>query len=1183
MFSHLRILFLLFVGALAVFSTQYSCAQTPPDISTYSKPDFTVEDISKRRESIGANTTLSNAQRVTAQENYSAAEQSLLDAQRNLETKTKFETAVAEFPKTIETLRDELEALRTRPPEVRERETGMTDERLLKYQQELISRETDLRNLRAEVTRLEAELQSLTTRPVSARDQLSSALQRLTDANSEFSKLASTDLEGDRDSRRTALQARIYEAETEVASLENEILGLAARQQIVSLSRDITKIKAQIASDDVNFLQNQTGQRRVMEAEALRQQSLLSLSGLENAHPLVRQQVKTNLTLTNELKAVSILASGDPRAEAAARRQLLEVDAGLSTAQELIDLGNLNRQSSATLRRVRSKTPSVSKVVSEYKKTQVNVNDAIQSRLLLQDRLRNFPLGPLDIATLYTNWKRDNPAGSSLSEADISVLRTLHNRERFILSELSDAAATRAASLAGLQTLRLDLVTKTQTLTETLNRNLLWLPSIDPISTDWPLKTYRGFQKLFHFNVLSEVWKVGLQSARQNLPLVLVGLILIIALVSIRGRLMEDIKSRASSIGRVQRDSYWHTPVTIVFCAGRALPLPLAFAGLSLILALSNNADIAIVSFVDLFAYLAFFTFTFNLWREWNRDGSLFDAHFGLPEDIRHSIHYQLRWFEPAAALSTSLIVLAADAQDVDIFEGLGVLGFIATTLFLTAFVFKVLWKGQDNISDYLSRNHFVARYKKLIFGVLVGFPMLGAVLAALGYFDTANELLYRVFFSGQIVVMTSVLHGLTRRTVSVAQRRVALQQAIERREKLAQARKDKEDAKERGEAVTVPQINYKEIDVDVISRQTSQLLFTIMAIAFGLFMWVIWRDLLPALAVFDDIKIGGYTQMSPDGLSMEIFSITLWDLLQFIIIFLFTIVAAKNLPGFLDIFVLNRTKLEPGTKYAVKTVVGYVIIVVGFLMAFDQLGTQWSQFKWIVAALGVGIGFGLQEIIANFISGLIILFERPVRVGDYVTIGDQSGTVARIKIRATTLSDLDNREILIPNKELITGRVTNWTLSNSITRLVVTVGIAYGSDTDKARDVMLDVLKRTETILKTPAPQVLFVGFGDSSLDFEMRVFLKSFEERWPAKHLIHTEVNRALAKAGFSIPFPQRDLNIVSQNVPLQFFNPQREAKAPLPTRKPAAKKPASKKPPLKSPARKSTDSPSPKPTAR
>jgi len=149
------------------------------------------------------------------------------------------------------------------------------------------------------------------------------------------------------------------------------------------------------------------------------------------------------------------------------------------------------------------------------------------------------------------------------------------------------------------------------------------------------------------------------------------------------------------------------------------------------------------------------------------------------------------------------------------------------------------------------------------------------------------------------------------------------------------------------------------------------------------------------------------------------------------------------------------------------------------------SLGGYWfrSPENYCEFCLSVGIGFGLQKIIANFVSGLIILFERPVRIGDYVTIGEQSGIVSKIQIRATTLADLD---------------ITNWTLSNSVTRLTVPVGIAYGSDTDNARELMLESLDN-------PPPQVLFLGFGDSSLDFELRVFLRNFDDRITVRHMVH------------------------------------------------------------------------------
>jgi len=424
--------------------------------------------------------------------------------------------------------------------------------------------------------------------------------------------------------------------------------------------------------------------------------------------------------------------------------------------------------------------------------------------------------------------------------------------------------------------------------------------------------------------------------------------------------------------------------------------------------------------------------------------------------------------------------------------------------------------------------------YRNTIAILFIGLPLLSALLAVLGYYETARVLLSRLLFSSGLLVSTYVLYGLTRRTVLVAHRRLSLQQAIERRDRIVRERQAIEAAEERGEAMTnPPSVDYDEIDVETISRQTSQLLNTLVTVGFAVLMWLFWQDLLPALSAVDNIKIPLGETIGAGGDIINS-SISLWTIIKSIAILALTIIAGKNLPGFLEVFVLDAFKLEASTRYAIITVLGYLIFAIGVAIAFTVLGVEWAKLQWIVAALGVGIGFGLQEIIANFISGLIILFERPIRIGDYVTIGDQSGTVSRIKIRATTLTDLDNREILIPNKEIITGRVTNWTLSNAVTRLKVYIGIAYGSDTEKAREIMLSVLKENAKILDRPNPQALFVGFGESALDFELRAFIANFDDRFPVLDVLHTDINKALEAEGISIPFPQRDLHIVSDSYP-------------------------------------------------
>ena len=183
------------------------------------------------------------------------------------------------------------------------------------------------------------------------------------------------------------------------------------------------------------------------------------------------------------------------------------------------------------------------------------------------------------------------------------------------------------------------------------------------------------------------------------------------------------------------------------------------------------------------------------------------------------------------------------------------------------------------------------------------------------------------------------------------------------------------------------------------------------------------------------------------------------------------TVIAAKNIPGLLEMAVLQHLPFDAGARYAVATVCRYLITVVGRAVVLAaSLGVGWSKVQWLVAAMGLGLGFGLQEIFANFISGLIILFERPVRVGDVVTIDDVTGVVSRIRIRATTITDGDRKELIIPNKEFITGRVLNWTLTDPVNRVVINVGVAYGSDTQLAAEILLRVAQNHPARAGRPA-----------------------------------------------------------------------------------------------------------------
>lgn len=233
----------------------------------------------------------------------------------------------------------------------------------------------------------------------------------------------------------------------------------------------------------------------------------------------------------------------------------------------------------------------------------------------------------------------------------------------------------------------------------------------------------------------------------------------------------------------------------------------------------------------------------------------------------------------------------------------------------------------------------------------------------------------------------------------------------------------------------------------------------------------------------------------------------------------------------------LQHIIIERGAREALITLFGYVAFVVALLIGLTQAGVDLGGLAIVSGALALGIGFGLQEIANNFVSGLILLFERPIRNGDFVTVGDMEGFVRKISIRATEIETLDNQNVLVPNSELVSGRVINWVLRDTYGRLRLTVGVAYGSDVELVRELLEQIGREHPEVItdgRAPAPRALFMGFGDSSLDFELRCRINRIDRRFTVISDLNFSVDAAFRDAGISIPFPQRDLHIVSYPEP-------------------------------------------------
>ena len=1122
--------------SFALMGASFALAQDAPGAEA---PTFTAQKLENRIEALGANTTLSDDQKAQIRSSLRLAGDRLTEATRQSERRAQYSAAV----ENVEALQAELDielksAQETLSAELVPLAEMIGDGALFTLEQELRAKESDLAEIEARLQGLQETLNTLGVRQEAAPQELSEARAALSDLQIRLIAFGEGDLEVLSEARRTEIQARIWYRRNQIRAIEQEIATLPARQDLVTRRRAVADVQAQILRRDVARISTRTGQKRVIEARDLKNSIAALVERSDTSHPVVDKYARANLDLADQIAEIAAEGPIVSQATATVRGRFVDVENDLSAAMKLVEQGRLDREAGETLRRLGRQLQTPDSIRADIKETEARRSKAVRQRIIAQEDLRDLPLGVYDLDVLLDTARQDIPKFVELSETDKATLSTIVDTRRDLLRQISSLSNTRVVAVSDLRTAQLSLLEQTERLQTLLDENLLWVRSVPAIDFSFPKKVALGTVRLLspkNFSLaLSELWRMVRSSALLVLGfLIAAGLIL-----RLRSRVRADVDRRAKLVGRVKEDNAWHTPAVVASGVFNSLPLSLLFALIALLYSLSGNPDRLIKGLADGFAYLSLFALLFGSWIRWDRENGLFDAHFKISEGLRHSIGRNLRWFVPMIGTTLFFLKVTNDMADANITEGLSVLVFSLTALFMMIFAARILWSEGRQISTFVNKESALNRFKGLIAFIVIGLPLVTIGLALAGYFESANEILSRLFRTGVLVLLTYVIYGSIRRAIVVVQRQLKYRQALEKREAELKARRDKEAAEERGEDMPPPPpIDTKDIDVTNITRQTSKLLRTIILLGFAGLLWMIWASLVPALSIFDGFEIGRIKAADSDADGNPIDRIiSLWDILQSLVILALTFIAARNLPGFLEIFVLNRMRVDPGTRYAVTTVLGYIIVATGIIIGFNQLGLQWSQLKWVVTGLSVGIGLGLQKIIANFVSGLIILFERPIRIGDYVTIGDQSGTVSRIKIRATTLKDLDNLEILIPNEALISERVTNWTLSSSVTRLTVKVGIAYGSDTDAAREIMLSAVKELPKVLSMPPPNVFFMGFGDSSLDFQVRVHLNSFDDRVPMIHVIHTEINKALEEAGISIPFPQRDLNIVSQNVPLQ-----------------------------------------------
>ena len=511
--------------------------------------------------------------------------------------------------------------------------------------------------------------------------------------------------------------------------------------------------------------------------------------------------------------------------------------------------------------------------------------------------------------------------------------------------------------------------------------------------------------------------------------------------------------------------------------------------------------------------------------RQAARPDGLMTAHFAWTVHPVALLRHHLRWFVPVALPLVFLFVVMFSQGDLGY---QGSLGRIALVLLLGIFgvlTHRVLHPRHGIFRKLLATQPagWLNRTRGIWYGGAIAAPLVLAGVALAGYVYTASQLVERALGTVWLAVSLMVAHGLMIRWVLVNRRSLAMQHRRDRLRVEAQV-----DAAEPPAGVSPPAEPLP--NLAVLDAQTRRLVSTATVASACLGMWVIWSGMIPALGVLDRVTLWTLAGAEP-GTTQPF---TLEDLALALVLAVITAVVAKNVPALIEMSLLQRLPLHAGLRYAITTMTRYALGFIGLAIIVGVLGVTWNSVQWMVAAFGVGLGFGLQEIFANFVSGIILLFERPVRVGDTVTIGDTTGTVTHIRMRATTVLDWDMKELVVPNKDLVTGRLVNWTLSDAQSRITVAVGVAYGSDVEQVTRVLRDIVRGNPRVLVVPEPSITFEAFGDSALTFRIRAHLASLEDRLPATHALHAEIARRLALEGIEIAFPQLDVHVRSDGAP-------------------------------------------------
>lgn len=1069
--------------------------------------EATVEAIQQRIEQVNANTELEDSAKQTLLDNYQKALEKAQAAREWSKKAEDFKQGREGAPQLVAELQAKLETEQA-PVEI-----TPPDEPVAKLQQELVKAQAELAEKKKLASELEAEQNRRTERRKEVPTQAEATRKALAEVEEGLAALPAQGQTPEQAARATLLRARKKALEAEMAALDEELLSYDARGELLNLRRQVAARELERAQKRAERWQEIVTEKRRQESEQAARQAAREAA---RAHPALKELAERNKELAG-LRAKTLT----PRMEQtsteleAVKLRLTNLKDDLKKVRDKVEKAGMSKELGLRLRKVKAELPDIRAHRNKLNALQPKIAEAQLNALDYREeaaeaynveaRLQEImdALGPE-----MTLPEREEIRGTArnLLETRRDLLTALHqDYDSYFVMLLDMAEAER------------QLIQTSSEYRSFISRNILWFRSTSHLSPTTLRRTAGAARWLTDMENWSRLGGTILSDARTRPPVYALVLLVFVALLYLRPHFREGLSRNGELARNIETDSILQTLAALALTLLLAAPWAWLLCSLGWLLSAAPRAGEFTQAVGTALAITGLALYSLEAVRTACADDGLGAVHFRTRARALQALRKNLNWLLPVTIPVVFLVVVTDSQGAASHSESTGRLAFIAGQIALAVFVQRVLRRKDGVLQEVLARRQggWLDRLRPVWYPLAVAVPLALAVLAGLGYYYTAQVLAWRLVISFWLFLGLVVTYELLLRWLFVAQRRMALAEARRRREEATET----EEAEEAAPPELVgAEFETPEMSIHAISQQSRQLMRSLFAAALVVMLWLVWQDMIPALGVVGEIKLESDLPITVGNLGMAL------------LVVIITIVAAKNIPGLMEIAVLQHLPLEAAVRFAISRISRYAITIVGVILAFNAVNIGWSKVQWLAAAVTVGLGFGLQEIFANFVSGLIILFERPMRVGDTVTVGDVTGTVTKIRIRATTITDWDRKELVVPNREFITGRLVNWSLSDRILRIIIPVGIAYGSDTELAEETLHKVARQNDTVASDPSPTVAFMGFGDSSLQFELRVFVPDIESFIKVRHQLHMAIDREFRQAGIEIAFPQQDVHIRS-----------------------------------------------------